>query len=200
MSESISVNMVKIQQILIDDTIPRIKFACNTPVCKGACCTLAGGTGAPLLDNELEQLERAFPIVKSTLPREHLDTIEQFGLYEGEPGLFTTMCFHNRACVFVFYEDGIARCAFEKAFREGKLKWKKPLSCHLFPLRVRHGDSELLHYERIAECNAALERGINENIFLSTFLQEPLARAYGSAWYEDFRLTCSGERNDHENE
>jgi hypothetical protein len=191
--------MLEIQKIIIDDTIPRVKFACNLSACKGACCTLAGGTGAPLLDNELEQIERAFPVIKSLLPKEHLESITQFGLYESKSGSYTTMCFNNRACVFVFYEDGIARCAFEKAFGEGKLKWKKPISCHLFPIRVSRGVPEQLRYERIAECGFAIDRGENENILLSNFIKEPLIRAYGLAWYEDFQLTCDWERKDHEN-
>jgi len=191
--------MAEIRQTIIDDAIPRIKFACDVSVCKGACCTLAGGTGAPLLDDELEQIDRAFPIIKSSLPKEHLEAIAQFGLYEGKSGSYTTMCFHNRACVFVLYEDGIARCAIEKAFREGKLKWQKPISCHLFPIRVIRGVSELLRYERIAECSAAIEHGENENIFLSSFLKEPLVRAYGLAWYEDFQLTCNWDRKDYNN-
>jgi hypothetical protein len=191
--------MAEIRQTIIDDAIPRIKFACNVSACKGACCTLAGGTGAPLLDNELEQIDRAFPIIKSSLPKEHLDTIAQFGLYEGKSGSYTTMCFHNRACVFVLYEDGIARCAIEKAFKEGKLKWQKPISCHLFPIRVSRGVSELLRYERITECAPAIEHGENKNIFLSNFLMEPLVRAYGLAWYEDFQLTCNWDRKDYNN-
>lgn len=192
--------MLEIRQTIIDDNIPHIKFACNLSVCKGACCTLAGGTGAPLLDDELEQIENAFPLVKSLLPKEHLEFIKQFGLYEGESGFYTTMCFNNRACVFVFYEEGIARCAFEKAFKAGKLKWRKPISCHLFPIRVRSGVQDLLHYVQIAECNPVKDCGQNENIFLSNFLREPLIRAYGLAWYEDFRLLCEGERIDHKNE
>jgi hypothetical protein len=187
--------MLEIRQTIIDDTIPRIKFACNLSACKGACCTLAGGTGAPLLDDELEQIDRAFPIIESSLPKEHLETIAQFGCYEGKSGSYTTMCFNNHACVFVLYEEGIARCAFEKAFGEGKLKWKKPISCHLFPIRVSRGVSELLRYERITECNAALERGEIENIFLSNFLKEPLVRAFGLAWYEDFSRAMGNEKN-----
>jgi hypothetical protein len=190
--------MVEIQQAIIDDSIPRIKFACNLAVCKGACCTLAGGTGAPLLDDELEQIECAFPIIKSSLPKEHLDSIAQFGLYEGRPGFYTTMCFNNRACVFVLYEHGIAKCAFEKAYREGNLKWKKPISCHLFPIRVSRIAQKRLRYERIAECNSAIDRGENEIFFLSAFLKEPLIRAFGLAWYEEFQLTCDWERKDRE--
>jgi hypothetical protein len=190
--------MLEIRKMIIDDTIPRIKFACNIAACKGACCTLAGGTGAPLLDDELEQIDRAFPIIKSSLSKEHLETIAHFGLYEGKSGSYTTMCYNNHACVFVLYEDGIARCAFEKAFGEGTLRWQKPVSCHLFPIRISHGVSEFLRYERISECENAVVRGENENIFLSNFLKEPLIRAFGLAWYEDFQLTCNWDRKEYE--
>ncbi|RPI01133.1 MAG: DUF3109 family protein [Ignavibacteriae bacterium] len=187
--------MSETKNTILDDYIPRLKFACNIPACKGACCTLAGGTGAPLKDSELEQIDRAFPIIKSMLPAEHLNTISQYGLTEGKPGSYTTMCYDSHACVFVFYEHGIARCAFEKAFGEGKLQWKKPISCHLFPIRVSAGDPERLRYEKIDECSAALDRGQHENIFLSTFLREPLVRAYGLAWYEEFQRACNEDRD-----
>jgi hypothetical protein len=190
--------MPELRQVIIDDAIPHIKFACNLSACKGGCCTLAGGTGAPLVDDELEQIHAAFPVIQSSLPGEHLEYIAQFGLYEGKPGSYTTMCFNNRACVFVLYENGIARCAFEKAYGEGKLKWKKPMSCHLFPIRASREKPERLRYERIAECNGARDRGEKERIFLSTFLKEPLIRAFGPAWYEEFQLTCEWDRNNHE--
>ena len=186
--------MIEIQKTLVEDDIPEIRFACNTATCKGACCTLAGGQGAPLLDEELEQIEHSFPLIKSYLPQAHLDTIEQFGLFEGEPKAYTTMCFNNRACVFVLYEEGIARCAFEKAFLENKLKWRKPLSCHLFPIRIDRGIMHRLRYERISECNPALYHGDQKNIYLSNFLKEPLVRAFGSIWYEEFQFKCSWER------
>jgi len=191
--------MVEIGKTIIDDMIPRMKFACNLSLCKGACCTIAGGTGAPLLDDELEQIDQAFPIIKSSLPKEHLESIAQFGLYEGSAGSYATMCFNNRACVFVLYENGGARCAFEKAYFEGTLKWRKPLSCHLFPIRVSRGRTDFLRYERIIECSDALIRGENEYIFLCTFLKEPLIRAFGLAWYEDFQRACKRERNNDKN-
>jgi hypothetical protein len=186
--------MIEIQKNKVDDNIPKIRFACDTSVCKGACCTLAGGMGAPLLDEELELIDHSFPIIKSYLSQEHLDTIAQFGLYVGDSGSYTTMCFNNQACVFVLYESGIALCAFEKAFIDGKLKWRKPFSCHLFPIRVDHGVIHRLRYERISECDPALDRGEQENIYLSNFLKEPLVRMFGSSWYEDFQLTCEWER------
>ena len=108
------------------------------------------------------------------------------------------MCFNNRACVFVLYEEGIARCAFEKAFLEGRLKWRKPLSCHLFPIRIDRGMIHRLRYERISECDSALDCGEQKNIYLSDFLKEPLVRAFGSTWYEDFHFKCEWERKETE--
>jgi hypothetical protein len=183
--------MIEIGNCSIEESIPQIKFGCDLSVCKGACCTLPGGTGAPLLDEELEPLELSFPVIKSLLPQEHLQTIEQFGLYEGKPGFYTTMCHNNRACVFVLYEKGVASCAFEKGYGEGKLSWKKPLSCHLFPLRINYGMLNRIRYEYILECKPAVERGKRENISLSSFLREPLVRAFGSDWYEKFLLMCT---------
>lgn len=188
--------MFEIQQTIVDDPIPSIKFACDISACKGACCTLAGGLGAPLLNEEIVELERSFPIVKSTLPAEHLETIAQYGFYEGKPDSYTTKCCNNQACVFVTYEDGIARCAIEKAFMDGKIEWRKPLSCHLFPIRVDHEITERLRYERIAECNSALCRGEHEQIYLSNFLKDPLLRAFGFSWYRDFQLVCEKKRED----
>jgi hypothetical protein len=190
--------MIEIQKTLVEDNIPDIRFTCNTSACKGACCTLPGGQGAPLLDEELEQIEHSFPIIKSYLPQAHLDSIVQFGLFEGGPKSYTTMCFNNRACVFVLYEEGIALCAFEKAFLEGRLKWRKPLSCHLFPIRIDRGMIHRLRYERISECDSALDCGEQKNIYLSDFLKEPLVRAFGSTWYEDFQFKCEWERKETE--
>jgi hypothetical protein len=188
--------MIEIQNTIVEENISGIKFACNTLKCKGACCTLYGGEGAPLLDEELEWIISSFPIIKSYLPQEHLNEIEQFGLYEGTPGAYTTLCFNNRACVFVLYEEGIARCVFEKAFFEGKIEWKKPVSCHLFPIRINRGMKQLLRYERISECDPALTCGQQDNIYLINFLKEPLVRLFGSSWYEDLLSKCELKRKD----
>jgi hypothetical protein len=187
--------MIEMNKTVVDETIPRIKFACDLSVCKGACCTLPGGSGAPLLDDELIQLESIFPIVRSSLPPEHLAEIAQYGLYEGIPGSYTTMCFNHNACVFVMYENGIAKCSIEKAFHEGKTQWRKPISCHLFPIRIDRDEIHRLRYERISECDPALDRGEREKIRLSEFLKEPLVRAFGLSWYQDFQLRCSIEQN-----
>jgi hypothetical protein len=191
----LKIKMFNVRNIIVEDSIPRVKFACDLSLCKGGCCTLAGGTGAPLLDEEIEELKKAVGVVKSTLPLEHFAAIEEKGCYEGKPGAYTTMCYNNRACVFVLYEDGIAKCSIEKAYLDGKLNWKKPVSCHLFPIRVDHGNTERLRYEHINECNPAIEQGTKDEILLTDFLEEPLTRAFGSSWYKEFQVISEWERN-----
>ena len=186
--------MFEIHQSIIEDQIPQIKFACDISACKGACCTIAGGTGAPLLDEELTCLIESYPAVESILPDDHKELINRKGLYEGHPGSYTTLCYNNRACVFVTYDTSIARCAFEKLYLEGKLNWRKPISCHLFPIRINYGLIRQLRFERISECNPALLHGEKEHTFLSDFLKESLIRAFGSTWFRDFQNECTRQR------
>jgi hypothetical protein len=189
--------MFEMQNTIIDDSIPWVKFACDTRICKGACCTMAGGMGAPLLNEEISIIERSFEVVRNDLPEEHRKTIERKGLYEGDPDTYTTTCYNNRACVFVIYEDGIARCSIEKAFFAGRLEWRKPVSCHLFPIRVEIGSEKRLRYERITECIPALNRGEAEGIFLLHFIREPLIRSFGSSWYNNLDEVCRRKRTEY---
>ncbi|HEY4612810.1 MAG TPA: DUF3109 family protein [Bacteroidota bacterium] len=182
--------MFLIQETIVDGSIATTKFACDLERCKGACCTLHGGRGAPLLESELDEIRNAFPAVKKYLSEKHLQTIETHGLFEGGPGDYSTACVDNRACVFVTYEHGIARCSFEKAYLNGEVSWRKPSSCHLFPIRVDSRERKHLRYEFLAECAPALERGEREGIFLSDFLDDALTRELGNEWYTEFSEYC----------
>jgi len=186
--------MILIQKTLVDEPVASINFACDLKACKGACCTMPGGRGAPLEDSEIEEIERSFPAIRKYLSKDHLARIEQLGLVEGTTGDHTTPCYDKRACVFVAYENGIAKCSFEKAYFNGEISWRKPISCHLFPLRIDRGARELVRYEFLAECQPALERGRIEHIALSGFLKEALLRAYGEQWYREFLATCDSWR------
>ncbi len=155
---------------------------------------MPGPRGAPLTQDEVGELERSFPVIRKYLGQDHLRAIDEHGLVDRSFGEITTTCFEHRACVFVTYENGIAQCSFEKAFFKGEIQWRKPLSCHLFPIRVDHGFNDYLRYESIPECNAALERGERENIELADFLKDSLVRAYGDSWYRDFRKLCADEK------
>ncbi len=144
-------------------------------------------------DEEVE-IEKAFPVVKKYLGQDHLRAIDERGLVDRSFGDITTTCFEHRACVFVTYENGVAKCSFEKAYFAGEIQWRKPLSCHLFPIRVDHGFNDYLRYESIPECSPALERGEQEDIELADFLKDSLVRAYGESWYVDFRKLCATEK------
>lgn len=179
--------MFLIQETIVDGPIATTKFACDVDRCKGACCTIPGGRGAPLLDSEIDEIRRAFPTVRKYLSPEHLQSIEQQGLFEGQPGAHTTPCMRNQACVFVTCESGIARCSFEKAFLNNEISWQKPLSCHLFPLRVDRGVRTRLRYEFLAQCSPGLERGDRDEVDLADVLEEALERPFGRTWYNEFQ-------------
>lgn len=182
--------MFTIGEAVVDNAVAQATFCCDLRRCKGACCTLEGGRGAPLEDDEVLEIQKAYPIVRQYLDERSIRTIERDGLYEGSPGNYATTCVEHRQCVFVYFEEGIARCSFERAYLNGEIEWRKPLSCHLFPIRVRRGEREVLRYEMIDECAAGRSRGAAENIKLYEFLREALIRKFGEHWYKKLKEVC----------
>jgi hypothetical protein len=182
--------MFIIGDAIIDDEVGQVSFYCDLQTCKGACCCLAGGRGAPLEDDEVLEIEKAYPVVKQFLGRQSIETIETSGKYDGSPGDYATTCIDERECVFSFFEQGVAKCSFEKAYEAGLSDWRKPISCHLFPVRLRKFGKEFLRYERITECAGGRSRGESQNVKLYEFLKEPLIRKYGDAWYVKFVDYC----------
>ncbi len=183
--------MFLIQETVVESSIATKKFACDLSRCKGACCTIPGGRGAPLLEEEIDEIQAAFPIIKKYLNPDHLRAIQEQGLYEGDVGQRATTCVKNRACVFVTYEGDVARCAFELAYLHGEIRWRKPLSCHLFPLRVDRERRTRVRYEHLPHCLPALERGDREGISLVEFSRDALERAFGQQWYAELKDTVS---------
>lgn len=176
--------MIVIGNAVLEDDIRDAEFCCDVNACKGACCVLPGARGAPLLDDEIPEIQAAAAHAIRYMPEANARRIESFGSFEGSPGDFATLCIDDRECVFVYYEGDVARCALERAYIEGTTRWKKPISCHLFPIRVRRGVEDHLRYERIPECTAGRDRGKAEGVKLYQFLREPLVREYGTLWYE----------------
>jgi len=179
---------------VIDDAVVTSDFCCDLKQCKGACCCIEGGRGAPLEDHEVLEVEKAYLAVKQYLSPESIRVIEQQGLYEGEPGHLATTCIGDRECVFAFFEDGIAQCSFERAYRAGQIVWQKPLSCHLFPLRIRSFGHDHVRYEQISECQAGRTSGTEHQTGLVEFLQNPLVRKYGEQWYSQLTSFDKSER------
>ncbi len=179
--------MIIVGNTFVDEAVTSSAFCCDLKACKGACCCLEGGRGAPLTDEEVPLIATAFPFAKEYLDVRSLDVIDREGLVEGYAGSFATVCIGHRECVFVYFDGGIAKCAFERAYNEGKTNWRKPISCHLFPIRLRHLGLTFLRYEQMPECLPAREYGAAANITLVDFLKDPLIRAFGEPWYMQLR-------------
>lgn len=186
--------MFQIENIMVDNAIATAKFCCDLDRCKGVCCCLEGGRGAPLDDHEIEQLERALPAVRKCLSERALSIINVRGLYEGRSGNYVVGCVEEKECIFVCYENGIANCALEKAYLNGETTWRKPISCHLFPIRIqKYGGEIFMRYVQMEECSQAVARGERENIHLYKFLEDALTRAFGIEWYQQFQNQCHKE-------
>lgn len=184
--------MFEVDHVLISDAVLDAPFACNLGQCLGGCC-VHGDQGAPLEPDEREKLEAALPIVEHRLRPEALEVIARQGVWtEEEPGHYGTATVAGRECVFVTYDKRVAKCALQEAHHAGRLDFEKPISCHLYPLRVEtHGTGdeaiEVLNYEQIDICRPAIGHGRRTGVQLADFLRKPLTRKYGPGWYKRFR-------------
>lgn len=187
--------MIKINDIKIEDRIATNYFKCDLNKCKGACCTFPGDKGAPLLNEEIDKIKSIYPIVKEYLSKKSRDYIESFGMYEGKEDNYTTMCIDFEDCVFVYYQNDIALCAIEKAYIDKKIDFQKPISCHLFPIRVSKYNGTYLYYEKIPQCNPAINHGFDTNTKIYTSVKDALIRAYGIDWYNKYTNSLNKEEN-----
>ncbi len=190
--------MFVISKVIIEERVAHEHFACDLGRCKGACCTLPGGRGAPLQDDEVRQIEEAYPVVEKYLPERSRVVIRQAGMFEGMPGSYATSCIDNRDCVFVYRERGVAYCAIEKAYHHGETVFRKPISCFLFPVRVSPDEPSRIRYEHIAECSGGRARGRSKEILLSQFLKDALVGRFGAGWYSEFEAACYARRENGE--
>ncbi|HVO75952.1 MAG TPA: DUF3109 family protein [Ignavibacteriaceae bacterium] len=182
-------NLIPVEEVLINSEIAETRFSCDLKRCKGACCTLESHYGAPLQPEEIDKIKEILPAAIDYLPEEHKAVIEEKGFYEVKQNDLFTRSFNNRACVFVYYENDIAKCSIEKAYLDGKINFKKPISCHLFPIRVSKFGGDVLRMEHFNECAPALENGIKKDMKLIDFCAESLKRLYGKKWYLKLKET-----------
>lgn len=181
--------MIAIDNILVSDELIEDQFVCDLVKCKGGCC-VDGDAGAPIEESEKAELEAAFEVVKPYLNPRHLAEIEKQGLYVfSEEFGWVTPAIDGGICVYAVKDDtGIVKCSIEKAYNEGKLNWKKPISCHLFPVRIKKssdGELDYVNYEpRETLCKPACRLGKKLKVPVYRFLREPLIRKYGTEFYE----------------
>ena len=188
--------MIVIDNILISDEIVEEQFVCDLIKCKGGCC-VDGDAGAPLAEEERQKIDEVLPVVKQYLDQRSLNEIEKQGHYvwNDEFG-WVTPAIDGGICVYATRDEkGIVKCGIEQAYRDGKIDWKKPISCHLFPIRIKLselGNQEYVNYEpREDLCKAACKLGKKLKIPVYQFLKEPLIRKYGADFYEALEQIAS---------
>jgi hypothetical protein len=177
--------MIKVGEVLVSDDIRDKEFVCNLTKCKGACC-VEGDFGAPLEESELAILEEIYPIVKPYLSPEGIKSIEKQGVHTiDDEGEFCTPIIDGRECVYASYDKNkILKCGIEEAYNDGKIGWKKPISCHLYPIRItKKKDFEAVNYNKWYICSPACALGKELQVPLYKFLKDPLIRKYGEQWY-----------------
>ena len=176
------------QDKIIDLSIFNEQFACNLNACKGACCW-EGDYGAPLEKEEIQTLERIYPTIRDILSEPGRQAIDKKGVsyYVEKEKEHATTLLKNGACTFLVHEDGISVCGIEKAHQAGLCDFRKPISCHLYPIRVSTmaNGFKKLEYDRWDICSAACEKGKTEQIPVYVFAQEAIIRKFGSEFYKD---------------
>jgi hypothetical protein len=187
--------MIVLQQTVISDDIRDNFFVCNLEKCKGACC-VEGDLGAPLEADELQILEESYEHIKPYMTGAGKLAVEEQGLYiQDFEGDYSTPTIENRECAYALYDNqGILKCAIEQAYYDGKISWKKPISCHLYPIRItKYDDFEALNYDRWSICADACNFGASLGVKVYQFLKEPLIRKYGEAWYSELTELIESE-------
>jgi len=184
--------MIEIGNTLISTELLEEHFVCDLNKCKGECC-IAGDYGAPLDKSELKEIEKYYPIVKPLLQKKGIKSIEEQGLYvkDDEGDWVTPLINGNEECAFTIFENGIAKCSFEKAYNDGQIPWKKPISCHLYPVRIKKiKNYDALNYDRWDVCAPACKLGKSLKVPVFQFLKESLTRKYGEEWYNELTIAA----------
>lgn len=190
--------MFKVHDVILSDDIATTRFACDISRCKGACCVV-GDAGAPVDESEIAVLEKAFNQLSGRLHPEAVEAAEEHGVVRKDfKGTLEITCVDDKACIFVEKDDnGAATCAIQNAYYRGELTWEKPLSCHLFPIRLKKvAGTEFANFDYLPDiCSAGCDNGRTEGTYLSDFLERALKRRYGTEWYDDFLMACQEIRS-----
>lgn len=185
--------MLQIENTIISLDLLEERFVCDLHACKGICC-VEGDAGAPLEKDEIEKLKEVLPHVWDDLPKTSQKVIKKQGVYyiddDGEP---VTSIVGKKECVFAYKEEntGIWKCAVEKAFREGRIDFYKPISCHLYPVRLQKlKELTAVNVHRWNVCDCARKNGQKLNVPVYRFLKEPLIRQFGNEWYKQLEIAA----------
>lgn len=182
--------LIEIENKIISTEIFERKFVCDLNACKGACC-VEGDGGAPLTMEEVEIIEQQYETISKYMRPEGIANVKEKGVYytDEEDHPATTLV-NGQECSFVYFDGaGITKCAIEKAYLENEIDFKKPISCHLYPIRVKQfKELTALNYEEWHICKPACACGEQLNVPVYKFLKEPLIRAFGASFYQELEL------------
>lgn len=189
--------MIQIKDKILSFDVLERKFACNLSVCKGICC-IDGDAGAPLESLELEQIKQEFEFVKPFLKPESLKLIEEVGLFVEDIDCDkVTPCLEDGSCAYLIDEGDVHICAFEKAYFEEKIKFRKPISCHLYPIRLTNYDEFIaVNYEKRDICKSAVINGEKNDIKVYEFLKDAIIRKFGEEFYEELDYAAKNYKRD----
>lgn len=182
--------VLQVGDVIVSFDVLTEPFLCDVSRCHGACC-IEGDAGAPLLIDEIAAIEEALPAVWPDLSPDAQAVIRRQGIAYADPeGELVTSIVGTRECVFALRDEhGCLQCALERAYRRGQTRFMKPVSCHLYPVRVGDfGQCRAVNYDRWTICRAAVERGRAAGLPLYRFLREPLVRRFGQAWYDELEI------------
>jgi len=190
--------MLQIEDTIISMDLLEREFICDLQKCLGACC-IEGDSGAPLTFDERDKIQQLLPIIWDDLSPAAHEIIRNDGVsYIDQEGDLVTQISNGKDCVFTCYEsNGICKCAIEKAYKEGKTDFYKPISCHLYPVRIKEYDGfTAVNAHRWKICKPAEVFGRKEGVKLYQFLKEPLIRRFGAAWYDQLCIAAIALSNE----
>ena len=186
--------MIQVENKIISLDIFKKHFVCDLNACKGACC-VEGDSGAPLLEEEKKILEDIYGKVKPYMRKKGIVEVENRGVavYDDD-GDLTTPLVNNKECAFASFENGIAKCTIEKAYIDGKIDFKKPISCHLYPVRVQeYSEFSAVNYHKWPICNDACSLGKKLKVPVYKFTKEALIRKFGLNWFLQLEKLASDQ-------
>lgn len=178
--------MFQLGKTIVSEDIIEKDFVCNLKACKGKCC-IDGEAGAPLEEEELKILMDIYPKVKPFMRSEGIKAIEEQGLFITNEGEYETTLIDQKDCAFVVFDKNkIAKCSIEEAYNAGKINWKKPISCHLYPIRImEYSEFSAVNYHHWPICDDACTLGKELQVPVYKFVKEALIRKYGEDWYAE---------------
>ncbi|MDD2475894.1 MAG: DUF3109 family protein [Dysgonamonadaceae bacterium] len=179
--------MLQINDTIISMDLIETQFICDLNKCKGQCC-VDGDSGAPLEKDEKDKINEILPVIWDELSPKAQALISKQGIsYEDYDGELVTSIINGKECVFTYFdEQGVCKCVIDNAYREGRISVPKPISCHLYPIRLqKYREFTAVNYHKWSVCNPAVKLGQKEGVELYKFLKEPLIRKFGEKWYKD---------------